>query len=239
MGSQKYGRIKVVERLGDNLISALSNKAPWRSEACGRPNCMPCRSKAGSCKARNITYSISCNLCTKEGEKAVYWGESHRTWWDRAENHRVALDTGDLDYAVVKHMVNKHQGAQWDYKFDLHKSWKTSLERQIMEAIKISETPPDDLMNSKSEWGNNSVPRVVVEQDRDRDKNGTKRAVLNRDMDPGDRPKRKRPNTETQNSKWNRKTSDDLKSTFKSIGSYFVSNSQNSPSVSGMEPSSK
>ena len=97
MGSHKYGRVKVVERLGDNLITALSNKAPWRSEACERPNCMPCRSKAGSCKARNITYSITCNLCTKIGEKAVYWGESHRTLGDRAENHRVALETGDLE----------------------------------------------------------------------------------------------------------------------------------------------
>ena len=107
-----------------------------------------------------------------------------------------------------------------------------------MEAIKISETPPENLMNSKSEWGNNSVPRVVVEQERDRDKSGTKRTVLNRDMDPGDRPKRKRPNC-TQNSKWSRKTSDDLKPTFQSIESYFVSNSLNSPSASGMESNSK
>ena len=112
-----------------------------------------------------------------------------------------------------------------------------------MEALKISETPPETLMNSKSEWGSNSVPWVVVEQEIDkernsRDKSGTKRTVLNRDMDPGDRPKRKRPNC-TQNSKWSKKISDDLKPTFQSIESYFVSNSLNSPSASGMESNSK
>ena len=39
----------------------------------------------------------------------------------------------------------------------------------------IEETPQKHLMNSKSEWGNNSVPRVVVEQDGDRDRSGIKR----------------------------------------------------------------
>ena len=77
------------------------------------------------------------------------------------------MKTGNADYAVVKHMVNKHPGEQWDFKFALHTSWKTSLERQIMEVIKIAETPHKHLMSSKSEWGSNSVPRVMIQQEND------------------------------------------------------------------------
>ena len=127
-----------------------------------------------------MTYSISCNICSVRGETAVYWGESHRTWFDRSENHKVALETGDKDYAVVKHMVNCHPGEEWDYKFALHGSWRSSMERQVMEAKLIDETPVEHLLNSKSEWGSNSIPCVVI-QDQDKDnRGGTKRV-------PGDR----------------------------------------------------
>ena len=109
------------------------------------------------------------------------------------------------------------------------------MERQIMEALKIAETPPETLMNSKSEWGNNSVPRVVVQQERDtennRDKGGIKRTVQNRDGDPGDRTKRRRQNS-TQSSTWSREVSKNQNLTFQSIASYFNSNSSDRPSVS-------
>ena len=50
----------------------------------------------------------------------------------------------------------------------IDRSWKTSLQRQIHEAIKIEETDPSDLMNSRSEWGANCVPRVKINQHSDR-----------------------------------------------------------------------
>ena len=62
-------------------------------------------------------------------------------------------------------MMNNHSNEQPDFKFSLDKSWKTSLLRQLREAMLIDATPPDELMNSKSEFGSNSVPRVVIEQD--------------------------------------------------------------------------
>ena len=115
-------------------------------------------------------YSISCNLCSVEGKTAIYWGESHRTWWDRSENHWMALESGDKEYAVVKHMANCHPNTQWNFKFELHGTWKSSLERQVREAMLIDGTPKEHLMNSKSEWGSNSIPRVTTGQDKDRDR---------------------------------------------------------------------
>ena len=50
------GRIRLVERQGSTLSHLLCNPAPWKSLHCGRPTCLPCKSKEGSCKKRNVTY---------------------------------------------------------------------------------------------------------------------------------------------------------------------------------------
>ena len=69
--------------------------------------------------------------------RTVYWGESHRSWWDRSQEHLVALDSGNKEYATVKHMLNKHQGDPHDFKFKVDRCWRSSLQRQIMESIRI------------------------------------------------------------------------------------------------------
>ena len=74
-----------------------------------------------------------------------------------------ALKTGNLTYAIVKHHTNEHSGSIPDFTFKLHKTHKTSLERQIKEALLIEHTDNKSLMNSKSEWGFNSIPRVRIE----------------------------------------------------------------------------
>ena len=169
MGGARFGRVKVVERQGESIIHSLGNKAPWKSDPCGRDNCTPCGSKPGSCRKRNCTYTIQCNLCTtEEGRTSIYWGETHRTWWDRAQEHIKAIKTMDEAYPTVKHMMTQHPGRIPDFRMKYHSSWRTSLQRQIQEAIHIEETDPSSLMNSKAEWGANSVPRITVHQDRDK-----------------------------------------------------------------------
>ena len=63
----------------------------------------------------------------------------------------------------MKHHTTHHNNATPNFKFKLHKSWKTSLQRQIAESLLIQETPIEHLINSKSEWGNYSIPRLTVE----------------------------------------------------------------------------
>ena len=93
--STKNGQIRVVEKLGNTLIQSLGNQAPWRGESCGRSECWPCRSKPGSCRKHNINYSITCMTCHEEGKKQIYWGESHRSGWDRALDHQKAQSFKD------------------------------------------------------------------------------------------------------------------------------------------------
>ena len=75
------------------------------------------------------------------------------------------------------------------------------MERQVKEAQLISDTPVEHLLNSRSEWGSNSIPRVVI-QDQEgtttTTKGGTKRIPDNMtplDSRPGDRQGAKRRRT--------------------------------------------
>ena len=52
------GRVKIVERAGATLAHSILNQTPWTKETCGRIGCKPCVSKPGSCKKKNLTYTI-------------------------------------------------------------------------------------------------------------------------------------------------------------------------------------
>ena len=153
MGGQKFGRVKVIEKLGTSLIDSLGNQAPWRSSHCGRSACWPCKAKEGSCRKHNILYKITCMTCQGQGKVRLYWGESHRSGWDRSADHAAALRSKDESYAIVKHWINDHPEGQPDYKFEVMRSFRSSLERQVMELIHIDEGKPEVRLNSKSEWG--------------------------------------------------------------------------------------
>ena len=46
------------------------------------------------------------------------------------------------------------------YSFKIIKRHKTCLERQLHEALAIENMKPDYIMNAKSEWGRNRIPRL-------------------------------------------------------------------------------
>ena len=112
------------------------------------------------CKRTNITYEIQCVHCKKLGKTAVYVGESHRSWWDRQAEHVKALINMDNTYATVKHHREAHPEEDPDFTFKVTGVYKSSLKRQLMEAIKISTQKCDVLMNQRGEWGLNMVPTI-------------------------------------------------------------------------------
>ena len=69
--------------------------------------------------------------------------------------------------ALVKHW-RIHHGDREDaprYSFSLVGRHKTATERQLKEALMIEDENPDSLMNSKTEYGRNSVVRQTVQFD--------------------------------------------------------------------------
>ena len=151
MVNTEFGRVKVVERLGSTLLQSIGNPAPWRVDHCGRPNCWPCKVKEGSCLKHNVIYKITCLTCHTQGQKKVYYGESHRSAWDRSEDHRNAIRTQDDSYAIVKHWTNDHQGEEPNFQFEVVRAFRSSLERQISEAILIDLEENNNLLNSKAD----------------------------------------------------------------------------------------
>ena len=165
MKGYKSGRVKVVEKLGNTLINTIGNQAPWRSEPCSRPGCKPCKSKPGSCLKHNVTYSITCNTCLENGSRRVYWGETNRSWWDRYLEHETALRTSNSKYAIVKHQLMEHANVPPNFSYKVDRTWKTALERQVGEAILIDNEDKTCILNSRSEWGHNAVPRLTITRD--------------------------------------------------------------------------
>ena len=59
-------RVKIVERAGRKIEDILTNKDPWKTRDCQRPNCFVCMTKVNTgqgknrdCTRRNITYTHS------------------------------------------------------------------------------------------------------------------------------------------------------------------------------------
>ena len=108
-GQRAVCRVLIVERAGPKMSDILNNKTPWNKEHCGRPDCEPCKTKTGKCKVPNITYKIQCETCAQNGVKALYIGESNRTYYDRAKDHVAGLKNKDSSYGIVRHWQNTHQ----------------------------------------------------------------------------------------------------------------------------------
>jgi hypothetical protein len=97
-------RVRMVETSGTQLCRQLPNTNPWSGQNCGRSTCYTCTQgdeKLQNCRQRNIMYESTCTLCNVdtnteikdvdkrfEMEKAVYVGESARSIFERAGEHR-------------------------------------------------------------------------------------------------------------------------------------------------------
>ena len=44
-GKEKFGRVRMIETLGQKLNQTLSNNTPWKTQPCGREECGPATTK--------------------------------------------------------------------------------------------------------------------------------------------------------------------------------------------------
>ena len=195
----KSGRVRILERNGTSVGESISNPTPWKNQACGRTTCITCQtSKGGICKTLGAVYQISCSKCSSEGVKSHYIGESHRTIFDRMKEHFAKLDSRQKESSLVKHWKNFHSDEKSPPKYVVKviSSHKSATERQIAEAIAIENENYDNLLNSKSEWGQNSIPRqktVVADYVQGQNKQEASPQTANLDVSsqkPSQRPKR-------------------------------------------------
>ena len=92
-------------------------------------------------------------------------GETGRSVYERMLDHWDDWGKKKEGSSLWKHSVNEHGGLLDDDKFHVKvlRRPRTALERQVLEGVLIEEEKLEELLNSKSEWGHNRVPRIRVE----------------------------------------------------------------------------
>ena len=132
-------RIKYVERVGKCLGDMLIKKDPWAGD-CGRETCFLCTTGGGGkCMRRGVVYSIECNLCGEEGKKAVYFGESARSAYDRGLEQMSALLNKDKRSPLWTHHEEVHSEDQEpNFSMKVVSVHASTLSRQVQEGLKNS-----------------------------------------------------------------------------------------------------
>ena len=115
-------------------------------------------------------YSGTCQICMKDGKVARYWGESGNSAQVRTTQHVEAIGRKEKSNAFHKHLEIFHPenvGDKTAFKFKSEQTFKKSLERQVTEGVKISNDNADILLNSRAEYHQPALHRVMITRQRD------------------------------------------------------------------------
>ena len=83
----------------------------------------------------------------------MYDGETVRTARTIAMEHMDKMKKRDKDSALWNHAVEYHDREMPDIKVEITGTFlKRPLQRQLMESVRIDQTPADVRLNSKNEW---------------------------------------------------------------------------------------
>ena len=102
----------------------------------------------------------------KAGRTGVYLGETSRTIHERAVEHLRDATSFSQKSHQVKHWMNSHpeEDAQPAFRIKTVQRYRDCLSRQIGEALKIYYSK-DQLLNSKNEYVQNCISRVVANEE--------------------------------------------------------------------------
>ena len=141
-------------------------------EPCPQGDCPLCLSEGGSGGLQHhrsgAVYKGDCKLCpeNEKGEAtASYWGESGFSAYYRTLQHHSAIENRDEKNAFAKHLMIHHpeqEGSKDALKFSLQEVHNQPLPRQTSESCHINHNLVETPMNSKAEWHQPMVARVVI-----------------------------------------------------------------------------
>ena len=107
-------------------------------------------------------YETSCVSCRdKEGkDRALYIGESARSINERFNEHMKDARLRRPGSHIWKHWSVQHQGVETRFEVEVVGQFRTPLERQVSEAVRIERTGATRILNSKAEYSRSSLPRI-------------------------------------------------------------------------------
>ena len=154
-------RIAVQERAGDS-IKHLAKAEPLKRKGCQREECFICTSgEGGKCEKNGVGYRIECLTCQRAGVSTLYEGETARNAYTRGIEHQDALRLEDEENALWKHCMVQHGGVRAEFCMTVVGVHRTPLVRQVNEAVRIVLSRADCVMNSKNEWHQAPLVRII------------------------------------------------------------------------------
>ena len=113
-----------------------------------------------------VLYRIRCDDCKSKGRDVEYWGETGRDSYTRGGEHIKGCKEKNEENALWKHIEGGHRGENKGdeiFSMKVEKGFRKPLARQIREGVEI-ELSGAILLNSKSEWNNARIPRIIIEE---------------------------------------------------------------------------
>ena len=167
--------IRVVEKGGISLKRSLVRTDLAAGDPCKQTDCQACLSNPGEGGGllhhrSGALYRGTCKLCAALGRSAIYHGESGYSGYTRLDDHSCDIKAGNLSNAFAKHLLEDHPEAtarevQTAINFEILKTFEKPLERQVAEAVAIQNCKADLVLNSKAEWEQPAVERLIVTRD--------------------------------------------------------------------------
>ena len=94
--------------------------------------------------------------------KAEYEGETCRNPYSRGLEHARDLENQCEKSPLWKHCTIQHGGRKVEFKMDALRAYKYPMVRQVNEGARVRLTDADICMNSKSEFHQPGIVRVVA-----------------------------------------------------------------------------
>ena len=173
-------RVPVVERAGKAMRS-IAKAEPLKKKGCNRADCFPCTTGGGNCERNGSGYRITCERCLEAGKSSEYEGETGANGFTRGKEQANGLRLEEENNALWKHCLIEHGGEKVDFSMEVLGSFQSAKARQVNEGVRIQRSKADCQMNSKSEFHQHPVVRVVPvrglqqEQGEDRGRGGGNR----------------------------------------------------------------
>ena len=189
MGGVTNRRVKMVEMKGTSLGQTFYNRNPWDGAGCSREDCHTChqggkQDKKEDCFRRNIMYESRFGTCEDKNEQPgeenggrkskkvktdladpnIYVGETSRSLYERVKEHIRDGKNRAEDSHIAKHWDQAHLGEQMpEFRFKIVRTFRDSLSRQVAEITRI-DLRGEHVLNSKSVYSRNRLPRLEIEQ---------------------------------------------------------------------------
>jgi hypothetical protein len=169
-------RATIVEQPGMPISALLVNNQPGEPDQCSEPDCNPCQSgttRRLSChrsSSGGMVYNCVCRTCQIRGEEdgqprlSFYHGRTSRCLYTRQKEHLSGLASKKEDNALWRHKEIFHETEECQFEFTAEKFFRDAASHQIYEGVAINRSPstPGYLMNSRAEYEQGQVARLVV-----------------------------------------------------------------------------